>query len=630
VRIGSYEVVSEIGRGSMGVVYRARSPEGRDVALKLLSVTDADALASFEREARLLWSFNQADGFVPVIDAGAAGTRRFIVMPFLPGGTLCARLSRGALGVEDAVAIVSRIARAMGRAHERGVVHRDLKPENVLFDGDGAPLVADLGFAKHFRRDVLGASQSGSVTETGLIAGTPGYMAPEQIRDSKRAGPRADVFALGAILYEALTGTRPYQGTGLLGYTEALRGGAPTRPSRRRSGVPRELDAIVLRALEREEGARFADANELARALDGKGARRSRRVELIAGAVLLAVAIATAGLSLPRRPNDPRNLDLDGEAAQLVELASRKNHERDFAAGLAASTSAIAIKPGLARAWVQRSSARLQLGDRDGGLSDATKAIELEPGLAGAWMLRGVARLAKGDLTGAADDAQRAITLDPGFAMAWCLRGQVSSRDGSRASAIVDETKAIELDPRCGKAWLVRGNMYLDLGENEKAIEDETRAIEIDAAFAQAWLLRGWARQRLGLLEGAISDYGKAIEREPRRALHWERRGSARMRTPDSAGAVLDFDRAIEIDPKLAEAYAGRAYALVKQLRDPQAIEDCSRAIALDPSLALAWFVRGELRQDTSDLERGLALEPTGPDADHARDTLERLRGNVR
>src|SRR5262245_11724691 len=156
--IGGYEVLSEIGRGGAGRVLRARGPGGRDVAIKLLLQQRPDALARFEREASVLRELGEAEGFVPLLDAGLSQTvGPYLVFPFIPGGTLRSRFRRGALRTEDVSALGLSLAFSLGRAHERGIVHRDMKPENIIFTGPGAtaadwgqPLVADLGLAKHF------------------------------------------------------------------------------------------------------------------------------------------------------------------------------------------------------------------------------------------------------------------------------------------------------------------------------------------------------------------------------------------------------------------------------------------------------------------------------------------------
>ncbi len=215
-QVGPYALEGELGRGGMGVVFRARDPAGRPVALKLLlgarPAQGEAARARFAREARLQAGLGEEAGFVPCLDAGDAPQGPWLVMPLLPGGTLRDRLARGPLAVDDALDLAVALGRALGRAHAAGVVHRDLKPENVLFTGDGRPLVADLGLAKRFAGGAPGAGLSVALSRTGELRGTAGYMAPEQARDAKSVGPPADVFALGALAYEGLTGQPAFGG----------------------------------------------------------------------------------------------------------------------------------------------------------------------------------------------------------------------------------------------------------------------------------------------------------------------------------------------------------------------------------------------------------------------------------
>jgi serine/threonine-protein kinase len=201
VRIGAYDVLKEIGRGGAGVVFRARGPLGEDVAVKVLQKLDAETLKRFERERRLFAGLGLSEGFVPTVESGDQDGHPFLVMPLVTGGTLRDKLVRGPLGVAGTIALGDALAAALAVAHERGVVHRDLKPENVLFTEQGQPLVADFGMAKHF-----GPEQSAALSRSGVFRGTFGYAPPEQLKDAKSVGPGADVFALGAILYECLAG----------------------------------------------------------------------------------------------------------------------------------------------------------------------------------------------------------------------------------------------------------------------------------------------------------------------------------------------------------------------------------------------------------------------------------------
>jgi WD40 repeat protein len=300
VRLGAYEIEGELGRGGMGVVLRARSQSGEPVAVKLLTARGRVAPERFAREVRLLASLGTVEGFVPLLDSGQSPNGPFLVMPLLTGGTLRARIERG-LRVEDAVAICARVARALGRAHAQGIVHRDLKPENVLFTAEDRPLVADLGLAKHFG-DSTTSGASVSLSRTGEMHGTVGYMAPEQMNDAKSVGPPADVFALGAILFECLSGQPAFAGeTGLEVMGKILSG---ERRALASTEAPRAVAAVVKRALALSPEDRFPDAETLARALEEAAVARpaSRRAPVVLAALaLFVVAIVVTVLLVANR-----------------------------------------------------------------------------------------------------------------------------------------------------------------------------------------------------------------------------------------------------------------------------------------------------------------------------------------
>jgi hypothetical protein len=324
VDLGRYRDLTLVGKGGSGSVFRARAPDGSAVAIKLLAGTDAERRARFDRERRLLAAFGEAEGFVPLVDFETGRDAHFLVMPFLPGGTLRSRLERGVLEPEAAVALGRALATALGCAHERGIVHRDLKPENVLFTADGRPLIADLGLAKHFDRAADGGSQSVSLSvETGW-RGTAGYMSPEQIGEPKHVGPPADVFALGAILYECLAGRPAFPGETLLDVVAKVCHGTVEPLARLAPGAPSWLVAVVERALSTSPEERFQDGHELAHALATRRAPRARRrgkrgLLLGAGvaAIVALVAVLAPRVETPGAP-DPaleRLLDaLDPEA----------------------------------------------------------------------------------------------------------------------------------------------------------------------------------------------------------------------------------------------------------------------------------------------------------------------------
>ncbi len=296
MRIGAYEIEDELGRGGMGIVHRARSKEGRVVALKLLA-RSADPLARerFDRERRILASLGEAEGFVTLLDAGEEKGQPYLVMPFLEGGSLRERLRRGPLGIDETIALAEALAAALSKAHDRGIVHRDLKPENVLRDREGRPFVADLGLAKHFANDSLGTSRSLGLSKTGQLLGTAAYMAPEQASDSRTAGAAADVFSVGAILYECLAGGPAFEGTSMVEVMIKVANLPPPPLASVRPETPPWLVAIVERALATDLRARYAHGGALLDAVRARSAgeapSRGRRAPVVAaGALALLVA----------------------------------------------------------------------------------------------------------------------------------------------------------------------------------------------------------------------------------------------------------------------------------------------------------------------------------------------------
>jgi hypothetical protein len=305
VKVGPYELVGSLGRGATSEVFRGRGPDGADVAVKVFSHRSGspEALDRFSREVRLQRALGAADGVVPIIDAGETALGAWLAMPLLGGGPLRERLRGVPWKVDDVVQLGQTLAAALGRAHALGIVHRDVKPENILYDDAGRPLLADLGLAKHFRADVAGASASLVLTRSGALVGTVGYMAPEQASDGRSAGPQADVFSLGAILYEALTGRYAFDGASPIEVLARL-SHARVEPVRRaRPEAPAWLAATIERALDPDPARRHTNGAELARALaEGPRAAPGRPITpLLAGVALLAVGGQPGRDRVPRR-----------------------------------------------------------------------------------------------------------------------------------------------------------------------------------------------------------------------------------------------------------------------------------------------------------------------------------------
>jgi eukaryotic-like serine/threonine-protein kinase len=319
-RLGPYEILSPLGAGGMGEVYRARDTRlGREVAVKVLPPHlshSSEARQRFEREARAISQLTHAH-ICTLYDVGSQDGAEYLVMELLEGETLSARLARGALPLEQALRFGQEIADALDKAHRQGIVHRDLKPANVMLTRSGVKLL-DFGLAKALASagsDNLTAlpTQAG-LTEEGGVLGTYGYMAPEQL-EAREVDARSDIFALGAVLHEMATGARAFEGTSRAAIVSAILRDEPKPVSQLQPMAPAPLDRLVRKCLAKDPEERWQSARDVASELEwirgsasGPGAaapaaRRPRRgwVPWAAAAAALAVG-AVLAIRRPRAP----------------------------------------------------------------------------------------------------------------------------------------------------------------------------------------------------------------------------------------------------------------------------------------------------------------------------------------
>ncbi len=351
--VPGYEMLGELGRGGMGVVYKARQAGlDRLVALKMILAgghADAADRARFLAEARAAARL-QHPGIVQVYEVGEAGGLPFFSLEFVSGGSLDRKARGTPLPAREAAALTEALARAVHYAHEHGVVHRDLKPANVLLTADGQPKVTDFGLAKRLDR-------ADGQTQSGAVMGTPSYMAPEQAAGRAReVGPAADVYALGAVLYELLTGRPPFKAATPLDTVLQVLKEEPVPPSRFQPKVPRDLETVCLKCLQKEPARRYASAaalaEDLGRWLAGEpiharpvgGAERlwrwCRRNPVVAGllaAVALALLLGAAGAGwfaveaqghAGRADREARNARANAEAEARAKQKAQQESER--------------------------------------------------------------------------------------------------------------------------------------------------------------------------------------------------------------------------------------------------------------------------------------------------------------
>ena len=581
-RVGPYLVTGEIGRGGMGVVYRAYDPRlRRDVALKFLpgaSNHDPEAKARLIDEARAASALDHPNT-CPVYDIGSTGDGRFyIAMAYCAGGSLAGRLTSGPMPVDQAVQVAVQVAAALERAHEAGIVHRDVKPANIAFTERGDARVLDFGIA------VLG---TGEWAVPSTAAGTPAYMAPEQVR-GEAVDRRTDVWALGAVLFEMLTGTRPFSGSRQQ-VTQAILETEPADVRSVRPEVPEELAVAVRRALAKEPATRFATAAELsaavtravatpaaARPLAARSWGRSRLTRRLLVVGLVAAGIAGVAYAKLRPNASTGSPVLDNKAVAILpfhvhgepSLAYLREGMVDLlAAKLTGEGGLRAADPRAVYASWRRAVAN----DSDDLSRDS--AVALGRGL-------GAGHVLLGDVVG----TPAGVVVNASVVNA---RGAVVGRASAEGAhtelaVVVDRLVARLLSASAGEdpqrldaltsTSLPALRAYLDgqaayrRGRYAEAIEHFGRAVDLDSTFALAGLglsfADGWA--------------GMGHARERGRAVAWRSR-----------------ERLSQRDRALLDAHVGPAYPRPSTVR--QRLAAIEAALRLSPDRVELWYELGDL-----------------------------------
>jgi serine/threonine protein kinase/Tfp pilus assembly protein PilF len=650
-RIGAYEIVASVGTGGMGEVYRAHDDRvGRDVALKVLPdrlASDEEARARFVREAKAVAALSHPN-ILALHEFEQEGDLIYVVTELLEGETLRDLLKRGPISWRRAVEIGASLADGLAAAHARGIIHRDLKPENVFITTEGRVKLLDFGLARVYQKAVPANEHllTEPLVETGLF-GTVGYMAPEQLRNGI-VGPSADIFALGCILHEAVSGRNPFASDSSLGtITATISSDPPDLPTT----VPPELERLIGRSLEKHADARFQSARDLAFALrallvrPAQGARPlaspGAKAAVVASLVVLILTVFAAIVWMRRSGESTSTgggLRQDIHSLAVLPLTSSVNRTADYLSdGIADSLADdLSHLPGLA--VMSRTSVFSYKGKETSPQTIAhdlnvqalltVRVVQLND------VLRISTELIDGrtnrHLWGEQVDTRLVDLASTSSSIAREISERLAPQlsGAVRASAIrryTGDSEAYRLYLEGRYEWNKRtGDGF------ERAIRLFNEAIRRDPNFALAWA---------GLADSYLlqSSY---YEAPPLKALPLARQAAQRALSIDEelaeahaslgyvkvyfdgdlAGAAREFERAIQLNPSYATARHWYSHSLMAEGRYDDAIRESRRAEALDPLSLIAITETAGLYADTghpdnavAECRRALDLEPNFP-----------------
>lgn len=579
-RLGPYEILSKVGAGGMGEIYKARDTRlGRMVAIKVLPpgrIADKDRQRRFEQEAIAASALNHPN-IVTVYDVGTQDGLAFLAMELVSGKSLDQSIPATGMRIGEILRVASQIADALSMAHANGIVHRDLKPANVMITPEGLVKILDFGLAKVTQNAEGEDAETRTIaglTDAGTVLGTAAYMSPEQT-EGKPVDGRSDIFAFGSLLYEMATGQRAFQGGTAMSTMSSVLRDDPPSCDQVRADLPPQLARVIARCLRKDPARRFQHMADLKVELDdlkqesdsGKlssaNAAVSQRSRAPVWVAVAAFGVAAGFLGYrflqaraAIKPAPPALVHVTRAPAPTPiesQAASKAIAKPPTPAANASSVENTPPPPSQTPSQPQdaqetpRAKAAYDQGMR---LIDQQKpaeavphfddSIRANPNFVPAYLGRAEARRQTGQYETSIEDCNRAIQLAPQDARAYFCRGLGEAFLEQYDLTVRDDTEAIRLNPDSVLAYQGRGNAYNNLQQYDRAADDFTEAIRIRPNNGQFYLRRAGIYEKLKQYAKAIQDYDEAIRLQPGSARAYKGRANAKKLSGDGRGAEAD------------------------------------------------------------------------------------------
>lgn len=655
-QFGRYQIREQIGQGGMGKVYRAYEPSlKREVALKTALKGGDNMLAKrFVKEVETMAKLSHPN-IVKIFDVGNVNNIPYYAMEFVAGQSLSQLLKQERMDVQRAAEILRKVALAVHHANSKGILHRDIKPSNIMLDSLDEPKIMDFGLA-------LDVNNSVRLSQTGVVVGTPAYMSPEQVQGKKRQmDERSDVYSLGAVFYEMLTGQPPFQGGSTQKIFERILTQEPTLPSRVQPGLPKSIEKICLKAMAKEKEWRYRNAEELAADLDRflslqevlatspglhrKMARWCKRNPVVAGAICLVLGIGftfallpestseytpqqTENSSEPHWQNKPishhdtdRNSP-DAEKAEKSELPDQPLDKEEPHVEAAAPQGqplqgADAEKLKIAQKWLHTGVAYYRERKTAHAIQELQKACDLVPGLAMAHFYLGLSHIQQGTWAEAIDSLNKAKELEPGKSTTFFYLGMAYEKSQRFQESIKAYRKSIELSPRLGTVYCHLGGIYLQQGQYVEAAQVLAEGVKYHNCPVGNYKA-GLAYHMQKRFQQAIGHYRKAIQLDASLADAWCKLGEAYLEMGQNTQGLEILQKTVTFH-KCVVAYYNLGIACLRLKRNPEAIDMFRRCCEMRPTwpephycLGLVYANAGDGEQARRWFTRYLELAPSG------------------